>query len=160
MDISVSSTTRNSETLPGTHSTIPVESTTIPDSPESVQSPPPISIISAAAFSTVLRQPGSVPFVLRTTPPSASANSADSTEPAPDLSGIPQDYQDFADVFSKERAGKLAEHREYNLKIELLDKEAPPTGPIYSLSPPELQVLRDFIDENLKSGFITPSNSP
>ena len=36
----------------------------------------------------------------------------------------------------------------------------PPYGPIYSLSEPELKVLKDYIDENLAYGFICHSSSP
>jgi hypothetical protein len=35
----------------------------------------------------------------------------------------------------------------------------PPPGPVYSLSPLELEALRDFLDENIRSGFIRPSSS-
>ena len=35
------------------------------------------------------------------------------------LSMLPEEYHDFADVFSKSKAGKLADHRPYDLKITL-----------------------------------------
>ena len=77
-----------------------------------------------------------------------------------DLSALPEDYHDFADVFSKSKAGILAEHRPYNLKITLDEGTVPSFGPIYSLSQEELAALRKFIDENLATGFIRPSRSP
>ena len=72
----------------------------------------------------------------------------------PDLSAVPKEYRDFADVFSKAKASVLAPHREYDLKIEL-DKGANllPSR-LYSLSPVELETLRAFIDKNLHFGFI------
>src|SRR5258708_7918780 len=33
-------------------------------------------------------------------------------------------------------------------------------GPIYSLSPLELTALREFLEENIRNGFICPSKSP
>ncbi|EAL22396.1 hypothetical protein CNBB2750 [Cryptococcus deneoformans B-3501A] len=36
----------------------------------------------------------------------------------------------------------------------------PPFGPIYNLSETELEALREYLDENLKKGFIRPSESP
>ena len=38
--------------------------------------------------------------------------------------------------------------------------KSPPYGPIYSLSPVELEALSDFLKENLRKGFIRPSTSP
>ncbi len=55
---------------------------------------------------------------------------------------------------------KLPEHRPYDLKINIEEGTSPPLGPIYSLSESELKALREFIDDNLRSGFITPSRSP
>src|SRR6266481_3623675 len=76
-----------------------------------------------------------------------------------DLSQLPEDYHDFADVFSKSKAGKLAGHRPYDLKITMDEGSTPPFGPIYSLSQEELAALHKFIDENLSTGFIRPSCS-
>ncbi|CDO69315.1 hypothetical protein BN946_scf184976.g34 [Trametes cinnabarina] len=78
----------------------------------------------------------------------------------PDLSGVPPEYHEFADVFSKKKADTLPEHRPYDLKITLEEGKVPPLGPIYSLSQVELDTLREYIEENLRSGFIRPSNSP
>ena len=36
----------------------------------------------------------------------------------------------------------------------------PTFGPIYALSEKELETLREYLDENLKKGFIRPSDSP
>jgi hypothetical protein len=82
------------------------------------------------------------------------------TETLVDLSGIPEDYHEFTDIFSKGKVETLPPHRPYDLKINLEEGEAPPPGRMYSLSPLELEALQIFIDENVKSGFIRPSNSP
>ena len=76
-----------------------------------------------------------------------------------DLSGVPPDYHDFADVFSKSKADMLAPHREHDLKINLEDSASPPLGATYSLSSSELGSLCEFLDEHLAMGFICPSSS-
>jgi len=63
------------------------------------------------------------------------------------MSSIPKDYHNFADVFSKSKANKLADHQPYNLKITLDEGIAPPFGHIYSLSWEKLVVLHKFIDK-------------
>ena len=73
---------------------------------------------------------------------------------------VPPDYTEFTDVFSKVEADKLPPRREYDCPIDLIDGKVPPFGPIYSLSEPELQSLRDYLKENLEKGFIVPSKSP
>src|SRR5882724_12424702 len=35
------------------------------------------------------------------------------------MNSIPEEYHNFADVFSKSKAGKLAEHQPYDFKINL-----------------------------------------
>ena len=66
---------------------------------------------------------------------SVSARSASVPEEEKiDLSNVPEDYHDFADVFSKKKADTLAPHRPYDLKIQLEEGASPPIGPIYSIS--------------------------
>jgi hypothetical protein len=120
-------------------------------------SKPNISLIGAAAFARACKLPGAKSFKLSL---SSLTGRAAKTDDKPDLSGIPAEYHDYADVFSKSKAQILAPHRPYDLKIELEDGSEPPPGRIYSLSPSELQSLREFIDEHLALGFIRPSASP
>ena len=83
------------------------------------------------------------------------------TEPrATKLSNIPLEYRQFADVFDKQCSKLLPGHCPYDLAIRMEEGTTPPLGPIYSLSALELQVLREFIDENTKTGTIRPSHSP
>ena len=76
-----------------------------------------------------------------------------------ELSGVPPDYHDFADVFSKSKADMLAPHHEHDLKIDLEEGASPPIGTTYSLSPSKLESLWTFLDEHLTMGFIRPSSS-
>ena len=81
--------------------------------------------------------------------------------PDPDLSQIPPEYHEFAEVFSKKESDKLPEHRPYDHRIQLEEGAIPPSAqPIYHLTPEELDVLRKYIDENLIKRFLRPSHSP
>jgi len=44
------------------------------------------------------------------------------------MSGVPEEYHEYADVLSKERADTLPDHRPYDLKINLEDGAEPPLG--------------------------------
>ena len=68
-------------------------------------------------------------------------------------------YSDFADVFSKAKAGSLAPHRPYNLKVVTPPEVVPPPGHMYSLLETETKALQEFLDEHLALGFIHPSRS-
>ena len=72
---------------------------------------------------------------------SISANSASISEEAPDLSNVPEEYHDFADIFSKAKADKLALHQPYDVKINLEEGTSPPIVPMYPLSQSKLKVL-------------------
>ena len=51
----------------------------------------------------------------------------------------------------------LAQHRPYDLKINLEGASIPPLGQIYSVSQAELKTLREFLDDHIATGFIRPS---
>src|SRR5258708_22092002 len=74
------------------------------------------------------------------------------TETFPDA--ILREYLEFRKVFSGEKANVLVPHRLYDLKINLEEGAKPFHRPIYSLSPPKLATLRNFLEENTRNGFI------
>jgi len=76
------------------------------------------------------------------------------SEPTP--INLPEKYKDFVDVFEKINANQLPAHSPYDCSIDL-EGHSPPFGPIYGLSKPELQALRDYLTENLAKGFIQHS---
>ncbi len=129
---------------------------TIPSFSASVT--PKISIISMATFVRACAEDGAQQYTLQPSAPSIS-RMASSTAP-PDMTDVPVEYHDFADVFSDSLSKKLPEHRPYDLKINIEEGTSPPLGPIYSLSESELKALHEFIDDNLCSVFIMPSRSP
>jgi Reverse transcriptase (RNA-dependent DNA polymerase). len=73
---------------------------------------------------------------------------------------LPEEFQDFEDVFSEEEAGILPENGEHDHAIDLLPGTQPPHKPLYPLSERELQVLREYIESALEKGWIKPSKSP
>jgi len=81
------------------------------------------------------------------------ANSTKFAE-APNLSNIPSEYHEFADIFSKTKAKVLTSHCPYNLKINLEKGTQPPVGSIYSLSIFKQEALKEFIEKNLNMDFI------
>ncbi|KAJ8456603.1 hypothetical protein ONZ51_g12022 [Trametes cubensis] len=122
---------------------------------------PRISLVNTAAFAQACKLPGLASYTLNLTVSDlATAQSLSLLDSPPDLTGVPEEYHEFADVFSKTKADILPEHRPYDLKIDLEEGATPPLRPIYSLSKLELDTLREYIDKNLRSGFICPSNSP
>jgi hypothetical protein len=67
---------------------------------------------------------------------------------------LPEKYKDFVDVFEKIHADQLPTHSPYDCPIDLEEGHSPPFGPIYGLSEPEFQALRDYLTENLAKGFV------
>src|SRR5260370_28887147 len=99
------------------------------------------------------------PNPFHTSPDRLEAKATLTAQPEDTLSGVPQEYHEFRDVFSGEKANALAPHRPDDLKINLQEGSKPFHGPIYLLSPPELTALREFLEENVRNGFIRPSKS-
>src|SRR5437879_12798972 len=124
-------------------------------SPDLPRTAPHISLINAAAYVCACKLEGSVQFSLQLCPEDVKlcAASTESTPP-PDLSSVPTDYHEFADVFSKAKATELPLHRDFDLKIDLEEGASPPLSTIYSLLPSELESLRTFIDEHISYAFI------
>uniref|UniRef100_A0A803SNA3 ribonuclease H n=1 Tax=Anolis carolinensis TaxID=28377 RepID=A0A803SNA3_ANOCA len=73
---------------------------------------------------------------------------------------LPKKYSDFWDVFNEKEAEKLPPHRPYDCAIDLVEGAPIPRGHLYSLTEPEQEALREFIESNLRKGFIRPSQSP
>ena len=73
---------------------------------------PNIAIIGAAAFLHASKLPGSHNFKL-------CLHSSDIQANSPDLSNVPSEYHEFADIFSKTKAEVLTSYHPYDLKINL-----------------------------------------
>ena len=144
--------------------------------PDALPKPPEVRIIGAAAFSTLMKQGcfwGSIAVsdllhadaqaTLRAAtpkPPPAPVVPMSPKERAEFKRTVPEQYHDYADVFSEAAAASLPPHRPYDHTINLEEGATPPYGPIYSMSETELKALREHLDDALGKGFIRPSNSP
>src|SRR6266436_3106103 len=119
-------------------------------------------ICQEAGSKTFLLSPSGVqrmPNPFHTSPDRLEAKAMSTAQPEDTLSGVPQEYHKFRNVFSGEKVNVLAPHWLYDLKIYLEEGTKPFHGLIYSLSPPELTALREFLEENVWNGFIHPSKS-
>jgi len=67
---------------------------------------------------------------------------------------VPEAYQDFFDVFSREEAKNMPPHRKFDHEIHIENDQTPPHSHIYPLSGTELGLLREFLDDMLGKGFI------
>ena len=120
---------------------------------------PCIALVSTPAFTLACHLKGSVQYSIQLHPKESDLHSTSTTPETTDLSGVPLDYHDFTDIFSKSKADMLAPYCEHDLKINLEDGASPPLGAAYSLSSSELGSLHEFLDEHLAMGFICPSSS-
>src|SRR6266478_1347300 len=114
-----------------------------------------IRMVSAVTMTKLCKDLGTSTFVISTT--DLNLLQATATEI---LDSILAEYHEFRDVFSGEKVGTLTPHRPYDLQINVKEGTKPVHGPIYSLSPPELATLREFLEEHTRNGFICPSKSP
>jgi hypothetical protein len=73
---------------------------------------------------------------------------------------VPPKYHDYLKIFEKANTNKLPWHYPSDHTIPLTDGFKPPFRPLYSLSHPELEELKHWLDENLSKGFIRTSLSP
>jgi predicted aspartyl protease len=73
---------------------------------------------------------------------------------------VPKHYHEYLYAFDRKAADKLPPHRPCDHKIELIPGSVPSWGPLYSMSQDELRVLKKWLEDNLKKGFIRASSSP
>src|SRR5258706_3458217 len=114
-----------------------------------------ICMVSAVTMTKLCKDPGTSTFVISMTDLNLLQVTATKI-----LDSILAKYHEFCDIFSGEKAGTLTPHRPYDLQINVEEGMKPIHGPIYSLSPPELAALREFLEEHTRNGFIRPSKSP
>ena len=96
---------------------------------------PKVSFVNTAAFTCLSKMDNNQVYQLflsdKTAPDDTLVN----------MTGIPPDYHEFTDIFSKTHASAPTPHWPYDLKIELEEGTSPPFGLIYSLSQSELKSL-------------------
>jgi hypothetical protein len=90
----------------------------------------------------------------------AATELALATEKAKTKPNLPPKYAEFSSVFSEKAHDQLPPSRPYDHQINLDESFVPKVGKVYSLSPKERAATETFLDENLATGKIRPSNSP
>lgn len=75
-------------------------------------------------------------------------------------SEIPVAYLPWSELFKKSNADQLPKHTKYDHSIPIEEGKSPPFGPVYGMSPTELDTLKEYIDDMLSKGFIRKSESP
>ena len=74
---------------------------------------------------------------------------------------FPDKYVDFIDLFSPDLASELPKNTKINdHAIKLVDDQSPSYGPIYSLRPVNIEILKAYMKTNLVNKFIRLSKSP
>ncbi|KAI1869633.1 uncharacterized protein JN550_005614 [Neoarthrinium moseri] len=72
---------------------------------------------------------------------------------------IPEEYQDYADLFSGELKTGLPQHTQFDHEIPLKEGGKTHFMPTYRLRPEHEEALKEYLDENLRKGYIRPSTS-
>ena len=89
---------------------------------------PRVTLINAKAFRCESMMQGSQCFCLQVVTPEAVGCLVSVSPVTISLDGVPEEYHDFADIFSKSKAGVLVDHCPYDLKITLEEGASPPLG--------------------------------
>ena len=101
--------------------------------------------------------PSNSPVITHLTTATELAITTEKAKPKPLL---PPEYAPYASVFLKEATDHVPPSCSYDHEINLDKTFKPKICKVYSLSPEERKVTEDFLDENLRTGKIHPSNSP
>ena len=74
------------------------------------------------------------------------------TTTANPLNLVPKEFQQFLDIMGKEASDALPKHSSCDHEILLKEGEKPLWGPIYPLSEVELETLREYLKEMMRTG--------
>ena len=70
------------------------------------------------------------------------------------MENVPPQYRKYKELFSEELDTGLPQYSEWDHKIELRDGKTPKFFKIYNLNETELNTLREYLEENLRKGYI------
>ena len=73
---------------------------------------------------------------------------------------VPAEFHEYLDVFSDKKSTQFPKSTPWDHRIELKEGFQPKSSKIYPMTPEEDTMMKEFIDDNLKKGFIRPSKSP
>ena len=74
-------------------------------------------------------------------------------------SRLPAQYRDFVEISGKAAQASLPTHGPQDMVIDLKAGKQLPSGKLYPLSPNELELCKEYLDEMLRNGKIRPSKS-
>ena len=73
---------------------------------------------------------------------------------------LPHQYWKFAEVFSKVTSDQLPLHKDkMNHNIILKDENNLASSPLYSMSLKQLKLVKIYLEDHLRKGFIVSSNT-
>ena len=75
-------------------------------------------------------------------------------------SEIPKEFTQYHQVFSDEQAQRLPKNQPWDHRIELIPGREMGKTSIYQLTPPELQALKEYLEDGEKRGTLRRSKAP
>ncbi len=73
---------------------------------------------------------------------------------------LPEQYWNFTRVFLTEESDKLPPYCSYDHKIVLEGENTLGYSLLYKMTTEELEIVKQYLIDNLYKGFITPSQAP
>lgn len=95
----------------------------------------------------------------KTTKAQEFAKQAEEREAKPKVT-LPEFYQEYASVFDKKTSERMPTRKPWDHAIDLKEDFIPKDTKIYPMSPGEQEKLNEFLEENLRKGYIRQSKSP
>ena len=115
-----------------------------------------LAIIGAAAYNMLAKKPEAQIFAAIIEDIKKALRVKEYVDPLPLL---PKEYHEFADVFSRGDLDVLPPYRPYDHRVPVQENAKLPFSRLYSMLQNELEVLKKYLDDNLRKGFISPSSS-
>ena len=132
--------------------------------------PPKVTLLNPRRFTKYAKDAPIALLRFNSNPISIATTSTSDSDLGPDddapsspeewMKYVPEKYFAWSSVFSPVAVDQLPPHRPYDMSIELEEGSTPPFGPMYRLSQAERDALSEYIEANLKKGFIRRSISP
>ena len=72
---------------------------------------------------------------------------------------VPEEYRKYKQLFQEELETGLPEHSQWDCEIDLVEGTTPKFHKLYNLNESQLQTLREYLDDNLRKGYIRVSKS-
>ena len=115
-----------------------------------------VRLLTASKFSQIRNRD---PIYVMTITPNAQPLNSKDTKDTKAPPTIPSCYRQFQDVFQEKTRDSLPDHRDFDLKIELLPGSQPKGGPMYRHTVQEDIALKEYLLKHLAMGTIRKSTS-